>query len=133
MTPFEFFKNDRYAAAAGIELLEIAPGRARARMEVRDAHLNAGGTVQGGAVFTLADLAFAAAVNASGTLAVSVEAGIRYFKSPGPGAMLLADARVVNDHAKLPAYEVRVTDAAGVLVALFTATAYRKKTPLPFA
>lgn len=58
MTIKEFFKADRYAATSGIELLQAEPGQAETRMEIRDMHLNAGNVVQGGAVFTLANLAF---------------------------------------------------------------------------
>ena len=54
-------EKDRFASAAGVELLEIKEGYARARMLVQPKHLNGGGVCQGGAVFTLADLAFAAA------------------------------------------------------------------------
>jgi len=128
----EYFKNDRYATLAGIELLEAEPGRARAKMEIRDKHLNSCDTVQGGAIFTLADFAFAVAVNARGNMAVSVETSIRFFKAVQSGA-LYAEAKVLNEHAKLETYETRVTNANGDLIALFTATAYRKDIRLPFA
>ncbi|MDR0578910.1 MAG: PaaI family thioesterase [Candidatus Accumulibacter sp.] len=131
MTIKEFFGRDRYAALAGIELLEVEPGRARARMEIGEKHLNAGNTVQGGAIFTLADLAFAAAVNAYGNLAVSIETSIRYFKGTEKGT-LFADARALHVHKKLATFEVRVSDEHDELVALFTATAFRKDIPLEF-
>ncbi|MDR2805121.1 MAG: PaaI family thioesterase [Dysgonamonadaceae bacterium] len=131
LTLLEFFKHDRYAAFSGVELLEAEPGRAKTRMEIRDMHLNAGNVVQGGAIFTLADLAFAAAVNAYGNLAVSVETSIRYFKGVGDG-VLSAEARIVHLHQKLATFEVRVTNESGELIALFTATAYRKNTALPW-
>ena len=59
----EFFKLDRFATEAGIELTDIKPGYGKARMIVEPRHLNAGNTTQGGAIFTLADLALAAAAN----------------------------------------------------------------------
>ena len=59
----EMLSADRFAAEAGVELLEISPGYAKARMKVTEKHLNAGGVCQGGALFTLADLAFAAVAN----------------------------------------------------------------------
>jgi len=127
----EFFKNDRYAAFSGIELLEVEPGRAKAKMEIKDMHLNAGNVVQGGAIFTLADLAFAAAVNAYGNLAMSIETSIRYFKGVGKGT-LFAEAKMVHIHKKLASFEVRVTNEEDELISLFTATAYRKEIPLPF-
>ena len=55
--------GDRFAAGSGARLVEIAPGLAVAELKVTSAHLNAGGVCQGGAIFTLADLVFAALVN----------------------------------------------------------------------
>jgi len=132
MTVKEFFKGDRYAAHSGIELLTVEPGHAKARMEIREMHLNTVNVVQGGAIFTLADYAFAAAVNAYGNLAMSVETSIRYFKGAEKG-VLFADAQIVHLHKRLATFEVRVTDERGELIALFTATAYRKDIPLLFS
>ena len=53
----EMLSADRFAAEAGVELLEISPGYAKARMKVTEKHLNAGGVWQGGALFTIADVA----------------------------------------------------------------------------
>jgi acyl-CoA thioesterase len=131
MTIKEFFKDDRYAVFSGVELLEAEPGCAKTKMEIRDMHLNAGNVVQGGAIFTLADLAFAAAVNACGNLAMSIETSIRYFKSVGSGT-LYAEAKIVHLHKKLATFEVTVTNENEELIALFTATAYRKNIPLNF-
>ena len=61
MTAQEFFKNDRFATNAGVELIEIKEGYSKARLVITAEHLNAGGRTQGGAIFTLADLALAAA------------------------------------------------------------------------
>jgi acyl-CoA thioesterase len=131
MTVKDFFKDDRYAAFSGITLEDVGKGTARAQMEIRDMHLNAGNTVQGGAIFTLADLAFAAAVNSFGNLAVSVETSIRYFKGVGSGT-LTAEARPVHIHRKLATFQVEVTNEQQELIALFTATAFRKDVALPF-
>ena len=63
-----YFKKDIFIVNVGIELLEISPGYAKAKLEVEEKHLNALKTVQGGVLFTLADIAFAAAINAHGSL-----------------------------------------------------------------
>lgn len=76
-------EKDRFASAAGVELLEIKEGYARARMLVQPKHLNGGGVCQGGAIFTLADLAFAAAANSHQTLTLSVSSNIS-FSVPSP-------------------------------------------------
>ena len=63
MTPQEFFKKDRFADNVGVELIEIKEGYGKARLVITEEHLNAGNRTQGGALFTLADLALAAAAN----------------------------------------------------------------------
>jgi acyl-CoA thioesterase len=121
----EFLSHDRFAAGAGVELLETGAGRATACMEITPAHLNAGGVCQGGALFTLADLVFAAACNSDGRLTVSIQSDIRIFRSEKEG-FLYAEAREVFDHKRLSSCEVRITNASGQLVATFTGTGYRK-------
>jgi acyl-CoA thioesterase len=128
----KFFRNDRYAAHSGIELTDVSPGHAKATMNIRDYHLNAGNVVQGGAIFTLADLAFAAAANAYGRLALSVQTSIYFHKGIGQGT-LHAEARTVSAGKNIATFEVIVTDDDNDRIATFTAVAYRKDTLLPFA
>lgn len=126
MTLKEFFKRDRFAVLAGCELLEIREGYARARMTVEEHHLNGGDFCQGGAIFTLADLTFAAAVNSHLVLTVSTSSNITYFRSVPLGATVYAEARELVDHHRMPYAEVRITDEQGRLVAIFTSGGYRK-------
>ena len=127
MTIKEFFKGDRFAVMAGCELIEIKEGYARARMTVAEHHLNGADVCQGGALFTLADLAFAAAVNSHLVLTVSTGTTINYFRSVPLGATVYAEAHEIVDHHRMPFAEVRLTDDDGRLVALFTSTGYRKQ------
>ena len=127
MTLKEFFKGDRFAVLAGCELLEIREGYARASMTVSEEHLNGGGFCQGGALFTLADLAFAAAVNSHLVLTVSTSSNITYFRSVPLGATVYAEATELVDHPRMPYAEVRITDDEGRLVAIFTSSGYRKQ------
>ena len=83
----QFFKKDMFAVSSGIELLEVSPGYAKARMKIEEKHLNALRAVQGGAVFTLADLAFAAASNAYGNAAVGINANISFVKAATKGTL----------------------------------------------
>jgi acyl-CoA thioesterase len=125
-----FFGGDRFAARNGIELLEVETGRALARLTVSGEHLNAAGVVQGGAVFTLADFAFAAASNSRGNVALAIEAHVTFLRAVRAG-VLLAEAREESGSRRLSTCTARVTDEKGELVALFTGTAYRKDDPLP--
>lgn len=122
----EILGRDVFAARTGVELLEIRPGYARARMEVTPDHLNAGGVCQGGALFTLADLAFAAVANSHGQLTLSLAANITFLRPVSKG-FVEAEATEVFLHARVPFIEVRLTDSEGRLVAVMTSSGYRKK------
>jgi acyl-CoA thioesterase len=122
----ESLQRDEFVKHCGIELVSFAPGHAVTRMSVQPWHLNAIGIVQGGAIFTLADYAFAVASNAHGTVAVGINVNITYMKSAKTGA-LTAEAREVALNPKLASYTVNVTDEAGGLLAVFQGLVYRKQ------
>ncbi|HDM78639.1 MAG TPA: hotdog fold thioesterase [Deltaproteobacteria bacterium] len=121
-----FFENDRFAKHSGIELLEVSEGKAKAKMEIGEKHLNGVGLVHGGAIFTLADLAFAVASNSHGTAALAINVSIAYLKATTKGT-LFAEAEEVSRNPKLATYAVRVTNEDDELIALFQGTVYRKK------
>ena len=122
MTINEFLQGDKFALLAGVELLETGNGYAKARMEIKPEHLNGGGVCQGGAIFTLADLTFAAATNSHARLTLSITSSINFFK-----------ADETFSHKRLANCEVRITNETGDLIATFNGTGYRKDTELPFA
>ncbi|HEY5914855.1 MAG TPA: hotdog fold thioesterase [Verrucomicrobiae bacterium] len=122
--------QDRFAAHCGIELISVEPGCARVKMTVEPTHWNGLGTIQGGAIFTLADFAFAAASNSHGTIAVAINVNISFMKAVKTGT-LWAVAREVSRSFKIANYTVEVKDDGDELVALFQGMVYRKKEPLP--
>jgi acyl-CoA thioesterase len=126
----QLFKHDQYAAHSNIELLSAGPGRAATRMPLQAYHLNALGTVHGGAIFTLADFTFAVACNSHGTLAVALEASIVFMKAATTGT-LHAEAREVSKNFKVGLYVIEIKDDTGDLVAQFQGVAYRKRDALP--
>ena len=128
----QFFKKDKFATSSGIELLKVSPGYAKARMQIEEKHLNALRAVQGGALFTLADLAFAAASNAYGNAAVGINANISFVKAATKGT-LTAEARETSINPKISTYTVDITDDDGDIVAIFQGMAYRKKLQLNFS
>ena len=121
-----FFRRDLFAEFVGIELLDAGGGQATARLRLKDHHRNSIGLIQGGAIFTLADLAFAAAVHSRGQIAVAIHCSISYLKAV-KGDLLQAEAEEVSCGPKIAAYTVRITDASGEVISLFEGMAYRKK------
>ena len=123
-----FFNNrDRLCVTLGIQVTDIGLGTAVARMTVEEKHLNGADVAQGGAIFTLADLAFGAAANSHGTLALGVNTSIAFTKSAGLGCALAAHARETAVAGPLATYVVEVKNEAGETIATFQGTAYRKR------
>ena len=126
----EFFDRDRFAKENGMRVVEVRPGFARTEMTVEPRHLNAVGILQGGALFTLADLAFAAASNSHGVAAVACQADVTWFKAVESGKLTAVAEEVARTH-RLSTCVVRVTGENAELVALFKGVAYIKQSPLP--
>ncbi|MBR1547600.1 MAG: hotdog fold thioesterase [Prevotella sp.] len=119
-------KTDRFAAGAGCSIVEVDQTHAVATMTVGECHLNGGNVCQGGALFTLADLAIAALMNCNGQLTFGIQNSLMFVSSAREGDVLTAEAVSVCDHRKIPSVEVRVTTADGRLVCHVTGMGYRK-------
>ena len=61
---------DRFAAGNNIRLTKVEPGYAEAEMVITPELLNGNDVVQGGAIFTLADIAFAGQPSECGEIAL---------------------------------------------------------------
>ena len=126
----EFFRrNDLFARHCGIELLDAGPGWSKAKMEIQPFHLNGAKTVHGGAIFSLADYAFAVASNCQGQLALAISTNMSFVKAAYSGT-LYAEAEELSINRKLGTYNVRITDQEQQLIAQFHGTAFRKNETL---
>lgn len=123
-------QKDRFAANAGCSITEVDTTHAVAEMRVTKEHLNGGNVCQGGALFTLADLAIAALMNSQGRLTFGINSSIMFVSSAREGDVLQAEAISVADHHKIPAVEVRVTNQEGRLICHVTGMGYRKEIAL---
>lgn len=127
----EFFKGDNLARYLGIELVDVSRGKAVASMVVKNEHLNGIGTVHGGAIFTLADFAFAVAANSHGRVTVAINVSISYMKAVSSGT-LTAVAREVSLNPKIASYTVNICNKEGELIAIFQGLSYRKRDKIIF-
>ena len=114
----ERFSHDRYAALSGAYIEEIGEDYARCSMKITADHRNAYGAVMGGAIYTLADYAFAAASNHGKEFVTVSVVGQISFMSRSKGSVLYADARLIKDGRRNCFYEVSVTDDLGRLIAV---------------
>jgi acyl-CoA thioesterase len=128
---YKYFEQENFATISGMHLTEVSAGYAKAKMKIEKRHLNVLGSVHGGTIFTLADMAFAAASNSHGTAAVAINADISFVKAVSEG-YLFAEAKETSINPKIATYTVDVTNENGDTIAIFTGMAYRKKDPLRF-
>lgn len=113
----QMLASDTSAHALGIEIGEVGPGRATARMTVRADMLNGHGTCHGGYVFLLADSAFAFACNTHGEAAVASGCDIDFVRPARDGEALVATAVERVRFGRSGLCDVTVRGAAGDVVA----------------
>jgi len=119
-------KNDKVAVWLNVRLIEVKEGYAKIEMTVREDMLNAAGVCQGGAIFSLADFAFALASNSYGKVALATNANINFANPAFKGEKLTAEAVEMNRTRRTGLYRVEVRKENGQLVALFTGQVFIK-------
>jgi acyl-CoA thioesterase len=124
---FQKISQDPFARWMGIELLELRPGYSRLTMTVTPRMLNFHGIPHGGAVFSLADAAFAAASNSHGQTALALSMTISYLAATAPGTRLVAEAQELRKGHRAGFYQITVRTEGGELVATCQAVVHRKK------
>lgn len=121
-----YFSRDRIAEYFGIELVEFKEGYAKAKMPVRDIHMNGFDVVHGAAFFAMADFTFAVASNSHGTVALAINTDMSFVKAVA-GGTLTAEAKEMSLSPKIGTYNITISDDKGDTVAIFHGMAYRKK------
>jgi acyl-CoA thioesterase len=91
-----------------IEVIEVKDGYARLSLKVTKNHTNSLGAAHGGAIFALADCAFAEASNYGNNVAVAVQVNINFLKPAFEGDTLIAEAVKVSEGKTLGLYHVTI-------------------------
>jgi len=123
--------TDAFSRWLGVEVLEVAVGRAVLRMTVRPEMVNGFGTGHGGIVFAFADSALAFCTNADGTISVALDCTISYPAAVRPGDVLIATGARETTTNKIGFASVTVRNQDDVVVGHFRGTVYRTHKPLP--
>lgn len=116
--------DDPFCATLGIELRDLEAGYARTEIDVTEELLNFHGTPHGGAIYSLADAAFAAASNSHGDTAFALETNISYLDAVDVGATLTATATETHASNRTAEYEVVVENESD-RVATFRGRVYK--------
>jgi len=124
----DYIANDAFAEFLGAEVHIPEPGRSRVSLTVTEEMVNFHGMTHGGLIFTLGDIAFAAAGNSHGQTAVALNVNITFLKASGVGDRLVAEAREVSPGGRTALYEIKVYNAdTGDVLASSQDLVYRKK------
>jgi len=116
---------DPFARRLGIAFVDVAAdGAVTVALELGAEHENFHGVTHGGALFTLADTAFALASNAAGPRAVAIDTHLVLTGATRAGDTLRATAREVTRGRTLATYRVTVTRGDGRICGVFTGTVF---------
>jgi acyl-CoA thioesterase len=102
------YEADLASRDLGIQIEQVAPGQATARMLVRDTMLNGHNICHGGYVFLLADTAFAFACNTYGPTTVAAACNIAFLAPAHLNDELIATATERHHAGRNGNYDVTV-------------------------
>lgn len=111
--------DDKATQHLGMQLSNVAAGRADMSMTVTEPMLNGHRTCHGGYIFTLADSAFAFACNSHNQRTVAQHCSVTFIAAARAGDVLTARAIEVSRAGRSGIYDVTVTDQNGTVVAEF--------------
>lgn len=118
--------QDPFAIWMGMDLEELTPGHARVAMTLTPAMLNFNGIPHGGAIFSLADAAFAAASNSHGQMAVALSMTIHYLAAAELGTHLVAEAQELRKGHRSAFYQMTVRTEEGEVIAICQGVVHRR-------
>ncbi|MEZ0328919.1 MAG: hotdog fold thioesterase [Dissulfuribacterales bacterium] len=124
-------RYDRLIGMFGMEILKVDFGYAEVAMVVKPEHLNAADFCHGGAMFSLADVAFALAANSHGGLAVGLEVSANYMRPVKAGERVVAVAEERHRGKHTGVYLISMRNGDGKEVAFVKATAFRVQDTYP--
>jgi len=130
---FRAVRKEPFAQALKMELVALDQGYSAVEMAYDPAAMdNIYGRAHGGAIFALIDEAFETACQTHGTIAVALNVNVTYVTSPEAGTRLRAEAREVSKTNKTAAYDIKITDHEGQIIATCQALAFRTGKPISF-
>lgn len=109
--------TNHFARRLGLTITAIRDGEAEAELPVTSDCLNPGGSVHGGCLFTLADVAGGAAASSCGMHITTVDSSFHFLRAGLQTSHLTGKARAIKRGKRLLVYEVTVYDDQDSLLA----------------
>jgi acyl-CoA thioesterase len=123
------YRNDRFATGNGMVIDSVTEDCVVCSMELSEAHKNAAGGIQGGAIFTLADLTFAVHCNLAMVcgenvgVTVGQSCNISFLKGT-KGSRLTAKSTCLSKGRSMSVYRISVEDDLVVPIAEMLANGF---------
>ncbi len=125
-TIYDHIQKDAFANHLGARVEIVKPGHSRVFLTVNENMTNFHGTTHGGIIFAVGDMAFAAACNSHGRVAVALNVSIAYLKPSHAGDRLMAEAKEVYNGRRTSLYDIGIyNEVTGDLIARSQDQAYR--------
>lgn len=123
----DHIQKDKFANSLGAKVEIIKPGHSCVSLIVTDEMTNFHGTTHGGIIFSISDMAFAAACNSHGKIAVALNVSICFLKPSFPGDHLVAEAKEEHNGRRTSLYNIKIYNKkTGNLIAKSQDQAFRK-------
>jgi acyl-CoA thioesterase len=122
-------RSDRYASFLEARITKIERGYAQAVLTVAEHMLNFNRVAHGGLIFSLADVAFAAACNSFNQTAVALSFHITYRRPVAVGTQLIAEALEESSGKTTALYKIVVQTDDKRIVAVCEGLAYKLQSP----
>ncbi|HPK54113.1 MAG TPA: PaaI family thioesterase [Smithellaceae bacterium] len=110
-----FNQNDRFSIHNGMKILKMAEGYAEAELDYSKGNQNFMGTLHGGALSTLADIAAGTSIISFGKMCVTLNANVNYVR-PARHGKIKAIAKAVHCSRQMGTSEVRIYNEDNGLV-----------------
>ncbi len=102
--------NNNFAKLLGVELTELSKGYAKAQMTVKKEFLNPIGSLHGGCLYTIADIAGGAAACSYGIHVTTIDGDFHYLRAGINTEKLYATATEIKKGKRISVYNISVTD-----------------------
>lgn len=122
----EYVEREPYVKLLGIKLIKLGEGYSEVEMKASGDFENIFSITHGGAIFSLADVAFGSAANSYGRVAVAINININYLRPARTGDTLRAVAKEISRGKNVATYEIVVSNDKGKSIATSQATAFLK-------
>ncbi|MDC2981539.1 hydroxyphenylacetyl-CoA thioesterase PaaI [SAR116 cluster bacterium] len=114
----------------GMKIIDAGPKYSVVEMVLEDRHLNGFSIAHGGAIFALADTAFAHACNSDNVVTVAQQCQINFLQPGHAGDLLTATAKGRTHSGRTGIYDVTITGSDGGVIAEFRGMSCKLRDPV---